>query len=106
MERTTARNSGTCAVECTNGLPGCTEPRPDYETAAGPNPPGTQSARPAPVETWGWNNKSSPREFNGAHVLYMDGHVEFVKLGTFPVVPEVMDVLSGIAGTQNELLRP
>ncbi|MBX3179146.1 MAG: hypothetical protein KF886_17460 [Candidatus Hydrogenedentes bacterium] len=72
----------------------------------GPKLPGTQSARPVLIETWGWKNKSSPRGFNGAHVLYMDGHVEFVKLGTFPVVPEVMDVLSGIAGTQNELLRP
>lgn len=52
---------------------------------------------PVMVEIAGWKHKRSEETPRGAHVLYMGGHVEFVKLGTFPVVPGVMDVLSGLA---------
>lgn len=59
--------------------------------------PGSQSSRPVLIETWQWRMERDRKEFAGAHVLYMDGHVDFVPLGTFPVVPEVMDVLSRLA---------
>jgi len=52
---------------------------------------------PVMVEIAGWKHKRSEETPRGAHVLYMGGHVEFVKLGTFPVLAEVMDVLSGLA---------
>ncbi len=59
-------------------------------------PPGINPTNPVLVEVWAWKIKGKSDEFDGAHVLYMDGHVEFVPLGTFPVVPSVMDALCGI----------
>jgi len=56
-----------------------------------------QSFIPVMIEIAGWKHKSSTESFGGTYVLYMDGHVAFVKLGNFPVIPEVMDVLSGLA---------
>lgn len=65
----------------------------------GPNDPrpGLRSRIPVLIEVSGWQSDSAKPEggFKGANVLYLDGHVEFVPLGTFPVVPEVMDVLAG-----------
>jgi hypothetical protein len=52
---------------------------------------------PVLVDIAGWKHKKSLAAFEGTSVLYMDGHVEFVPLGTFPVVPSVMDILSGLA---------
>lgn len=62
--------------------------------------PFNQSLVPTMVEVARWRYKDSQDKFPGAQVLYMDGHVEYVPLGTFPVVPEVMDVLSGHVPTQ------
>ncbi|MCF6287062.1 MAG: hypothetical protein L3K26_18030 [Candidatus Hydrogenedentes bacterium] len=56
-----------------------------------------QSPIPVLVEVAGWKHKKSLAVFEGANVLYMDGHVAFVPQGTFPVVPSVMNVLSGLA---------
>ncbi|MBL7649762.1 MAG: hypothetical protein JNK74_26600 [Candidatus Hydrogenedentes bacterium] len=58
-------------------------------------PPGINPTNPVLVEVWAWKIKGKSDKFDGAHVLYMDGHVEFVPLGTFPVVPSVMDGLCG-----------
>ncbi len=63
------------------------------------NPAGTakaQSTIPVLIEIAGWKHKKSADDFAGANVLYMDGHVEYVRLGTFPVVPGVLDTLSGL----------
>lgn len=63
------------------------------------NPAGTakaQSTVPVLIEIAGWKHKKSADDFYGANVLYMDGHVEYVRLGTFPVVPVVLDELSGL----------
>ena len=57
-----------------------------------------QSTIPVLIEIAGWKHKKSEEGFEGANVLYMDGHVEFVLLGTFPVVPAVLDELSGLKG--------
>jgi len=66
----------------------------------------SQSTTPVLVEVAGWKRKGSTGEFKGANVAFMDGHVEFVPLGTFPVVPEVMDVLSGISDGERATTRP
>ncbi len=58
--------------------------------------PGSQSARPILVEIWQWRLQRNSTAFSGAHVLFMDGHVAWVPLGTFPVVPSVMDGLTGV----------
>ena len=58
-------------------------------------PPGINPKNPVLVEVWAWKIKGKSDKFDGAHVLYMDGHVEFVPLGTFPVIPWVMDALCG-----------
>lgn len=55
-----------------------------------------QSEIPVLIEIATWKHKKSVADFTGANVLYMDGHVSFVRLGTFPVVPAVLDALSGI----------
>ena len=55
-----------------------------------------RSVIPVLVETAEWRNIMSRESFSGASVLYMDGHVLRVPLGTFPVVPSVMDALCGI----------
>ncbi len=65
------------------------------------NPAGTakaQSTIPVLIEIAGWKHKKSAEEFEGANVLYMDGHVEFVPFGTFPIVRSVLDGLSGLTG--------
>ncbi len=67
----------------------------DINNSAGSS--AAQSTIPVLIEVVGWKYKKSVDDFKGANVLYMDGHVEFVPLGTFPVVPNVMDVLSGLA---------
>lgn len=55
-----------------------------------------KSSIPVLVETWQWRLRESGRTIDGAHVLYLDGHVAQVPFGTFPVVPVVMDALCGV----------
>jgi len=65
------------------------------------NPAGSaqaQSLVPVLIEISAWKHKKSEREFKGANVLYMDGHVQFVGYGTFPVVKSILDALSGLEG--------
>lgn len=62
------------------------------------NPAGTsarQSSIPVLIEIATWKHKKSESTFKGTNVLYMDGHVAFVPLGSFPVLPSLLDVLSG-----------
>lgn len=59
-------------------------------------PPGLMSSIPVLVETWQWKSKAAGQEFRDCNVLYLDGHVKRVPLGTFPVVPEVMNALCGL----------
>ena len=67
-------------------------------TIMGPNPTaGLTSTIPVLIEIARWKQQDARKTFKGANVLYMDGHVAFVPLGTFPVVPSVMDILSGLA---------
>ena len=54
-----------------------------------------QSTIPVLIEIATWKYKDSVEDFEGTNVLYMDGHVEFVSLGTFPVLPSILDALSG-----------
>ncbi len=54
-----------------------------------------QSSIPVLIEIATWKHRKSDDDFKGTNVLYMDGHVAFVPLGTFPVLPSIMDVLSG-----------
>jgi prepilin-type processing-associated H-X9-DG protein len=54
-----------------------------------------RSSVPVLIETWQWKTKLPDDEFKGCNVLYFDGHVDWVPLGTFPVVPSVMDGLCG-----------
>lgn len=61
-----------------------------------------QSTIPVVIEIAGWRYKKSVEDYEGASVLYMDGHVEFVRLGTFPVLPWVLDTLCGIQPTRRE----
>jgi prepilin-type processing-associated H-X9-DG protein len=51
---------------------------------------------PVLLEIATWKYKDSVDDFKGTNVLYMDGHVEFVPLGTFPVLPSILDALNGI----------
>jgi prepilin-type processing-associated H-X9-DG protein len=63
------------------------------------NPAGSasaQSAIPVLVEIATWKHKKSVDRYMGANVLYMDGHVAFVRYGTFPVVDSVLNALSGL----------
>jgi prepilin-type processing-associated H-X9-DG protein len=57
-----------------------------------------QDRVPVLVEIAGWRHPEARARYldQGAHVLYMDGHVELVPYGTFPVLPQVMDILSGL----------
>jgi len=55
----------------------------------------SQSSVPVLVETASWRYRKPGARFRGTDVLFMDGHVEHVPLGTFPVVPEVLDLLCG-----------
>lgn len=59
-----------------------------------------RSVIPVLVETAEWRIIMSRESFSGACVLYMDGHVTRVPLGTFPVVPSVMDALCGFSPPQ------
>lgn len=54
-----------------------------------------QSSVPVLIEIATWKYKESLEDFKGTNVLYMDGHVAFVSLGTFPVLPSILDALSG-----------
>ncbi|MBL7645075.1 MAG: DUF1559 domain-containing protein [Candidatus Hydrogenedentes bacterium] len=54
-----------------------------------------QSSIPVLIEIATWKHRKSDDDFKGTNVLYMDGHVAFVQLGTFPVLPSILDVLSG-----------
>lgn len=54
-----------------------------------------QSSVPVLIEIATWKYKKSEGNFKGTNVLYMDGHVAFVPLGTFPVLPSILDCLSG-----------
>ena len=63
------------------------------------NPAGSsqaQSTIPIVVDIAPWKYKKSVERYRGANVLFMDGHVEFVRYGTFPVVDSVLNALSGI----------
>ena len=62
---------------------------PDY-------PPGVSPTNPVLVEIWAWKTKRGTGDFDGASVLFMDGRVAWVPLGTFPVVPVVLDGLCGL----------
>lgn len=53
------------------------------------------SSIPVLIEIATWKYKDSEADFEGANVLYFDGHVAFVPLGTFPVLPSILDTLSG-----------
>lgn len=68
-------------------------------TIMGPGDPSVKLRPEIPVlvDISCWRDTSSKERtlVEGTNVLYLDGHVAFVPLGTFPVVPEVMDVLSG-----------
>ena len=59
-------------------LPGCTFMGPKPED--GPGFPFNPSFIPVIVEIASWRHKSSAEKYTGAHVLYMDGHVERVPL--------------------------
>lgn len=54
------------------------------------------SSIPVLIEIATWKYKKSESTFKGTNVLYMDGHVSFVPVGTFPVLPSILDVLSGL----------
>jgi len=63
------------------------------------NPAGSaaaQSTVPVVIEIAPWKYKKSLKAYKGANVLYMDGHVDFVPYGTFPVVDSVLNALSGL----------
>jgi len=65
-------------------------------------PPGAPEAAmratiPVLVEVASWTYKQSEESYPGAYVLYMDGRMRHVELGTFPVLPEVLDVLTGLS---------
>lgn len=67
------------------------------------NPAGSaeaQSSVPVLIEIATWKYKKTVDAYKGASVLYMDGHVAFVPYGTFPVVPSVLDALSGTTTAQ------
>ena len=57
------------------------------------------------VETWRWRLKRESSAFEGAYVLFMDGHVEWMPLGTFPVVPSVMEGLCGMVQQSHGIMR-
>ncbi len=67
---------------------------PSLHCSIGDSP--AQSSIPVLVETWRWRLTRASDAFEGAYVLFMDGHVAWVSLGTFPVVPSVMDGLCGM----------
>jgi prepilin-type processing-associated H-X9-DG protein len=61
------------------------------------NPAGSaqaQSGIPVMIEV-GWERNKA----KGANVLFMDGHVEFVKYGQWPVVDDVLNVLRPVPGS-------
>ncbi|MBI2424221.1 MAG: hypothetical protein HYV27_15425 [Candidatus Hydrogenedentes bacterium] len=69
------------------------------------NPAGSTDAHstiPVLVEIASWKFKKSVESYRGANVLYLDGHVEFVPFGAFPVIPAVLDALSGITTDSEE----
>lgn len=61
----------------------------------GPAAPKIADSLPVLVEIWRWKSLPASEAFPGALVLYLDGSVKLVPLGTFPVVPSVMDALCG-----------
>jgi prepilin-type processing-associated H-X9-DG protein len=69
----------------------------DVNGVSGPLEERLRAVIPVVIEIAGWRYKTSPESYPGAHVLYMDGHVERVPHGTFPVVPSVMNALCGMA---------
>jgi prepilin-type processing-associated H-X9-DG protein len=73
----------------------------DYD----PIPPGAQFMTPILIETWKWRRERGAGTFDGAHVLYMDGHVAWVPLGTFPVVPSVLDGLCEVTQQGHGIIR-
>lgn len=68
----------------------------DVNGVVGPLEEKMRAVIPVLIETVGWRYKSSLESYPGADVLYLDGHVDRVPLGTFPVVPSVMDGLCGM----------
>lgn len=68
-----------------------------YDVYMGPAGKATEMQANVPVmidiSCWREQNCREVYESDGTYVLYMDGHVAFVPLGTFPVLPEIMDVL-------------
>lgn len=68
----------------------------DVNGVVGPLEEEMRAVIPVLIETAGWRYKTSLESYPGANVLYMNGHVERVPLGTFPVVPSVMDALCGM----------
>lgn len=54
-----------------------------------------QSQIPVLIDIAAWCIKDESATYSGTEVLFLDGHVEFVPLGVFPVVPQVLDVMCG-----------
>jgi len=54
-----------------------------------------QSQIPVLIDIAAWRANPESATYAGTEVLFMDGHVEFLSLGVFPVVPQVLDVMSG-----------
>lgn len=78
----------------TRNRPGCTFiVRPEHFQYTG-YPSISPSLIPTLIEVTGWRRQSNREDFTGSHVLYQDGHVEFVPLGTFPVLPSILDALT------------
>lgn len=79
----------------TRNRPGCTFiVRPEHFQYTG-YPPIAASAVPVLIDVGAWKRRKDRSRFRGSYVLFQDGHVEFVPLGTFPVLPGVLDALSG-----------
>lgn len=57
-----------------------------------------QARIPVMIDIAAWCAEPESATFAGTEVLFMDGHVEFVPLGVFPIVPQVLDVMCGSAG--------
>jgi hypothetical protein len=84
-------------AECTTLRPlrGFTGDDPTSDPDSGTTTAKTRSKTPVLVEIARYKHRSAQGGFDGCDVLYQDGHVDHVPLGSFPVLPGVMDVLSG-----------
>lgn len=65
-----------------------------------------QSQIPVLIDIAAWRAKDESATYSGTEVLFLDGHVEFVPLGVFPVVPEVLDVMCGKVALEQFVSAP